>query len=197
MSDLFEEPDDATPLAPAKRDALLQTWIMDRDDLNEAEQENIVKGAARAGKRRGKPADSAFIRSASFTNSSRGIRVGILILRMEGWRRKAYDSRAGELERLPAVYDHCAPTSSTTGLTNTLSGWHNIARRSPRRFDPKNSSSWARTGFLSLSTSCKGIPFPFRKKGKCSKARHDGEALGPASEQELDRHEIVSGSVSG
>ncbi|WP_245311016.1 hypothetical protein [Bradyrhizobium valentinum] len=132
MSDLFEEPDDATPLAPAKRDALLQTWIMDRDDLNEAEQENIVKGAARAGKRRGKPADSAFIRSASFTNSSRGIRVGILILRMEGWRRKAYDGRAGELERLPAVYDHCAPTNSTTGLTNTLSGWHNIARRSPR-----------------------------------------------------------------
>ncbi|WP_409410905.1 hypothetical protein [Bradyrhizobium sp. sBnM-33] len=57
MSDLFEEPDDATPLAPGERDALWQTWITDRDDLNEAEQENIVKGAAWAGKRRGKPAD--------------------------------------------------------------------------------------------------------------------------------------------
>jgi Fic-DOC domain mobile mystery protein B len=57
VSDLFQEPDDATPLAPEERDALLQTWITDRDDLNEAEQENIVKGAAWAGRRRGKPAD--------------------------------------------------------------------------------------------------------------------------------------------
>jgi Fic-DOC domain mobile mystery protein B len=57
MTDLFQEPEDATPLAPAERDALLQTWITDRDDLNEAEQENIVKGAAWAGRRRGKPVD--------------------------------------------------------------------------------------------------------------------------------------------
>jgi Fic-DOC domain mobile mystery protein B len=57
MTDLFQEPEDATPLAPAERHALLQTWITDRDDLNEAEQENIVKGAAWAGRRRGKPAD--------------------------------------------------------------------------------------------------------------------------------------------
>jgi Fic-DOC domain mobile mystery protein B len=57
MSDLFQEPDDATPLAPEERDALLQSWITDRDDLNEAEQENIVKGAAWAGRRRGKPVD--------------------------------------------------------------------------------------------------------------------------------------------
>jgi Fic-DOC domain mobile mystery protein B len=57
VSDLFEEPEDATPLAPQERDALLQTWITDRDDLNEAEQENIVKGAAWAGRRRGKAVD--------------------------------------------------------------------------------------------------------------------------------------------
>jgi len=57
MSDLFQEPDDATPLAPEERDALLQTWITDRDDLNEAEQENIVKGAAWAARQRGKPVD--------------------------------------------------------------------------------------------------------------------------------------------
>ena len=38
--------------APEERDALLQTWITDRSDLNEAEQENIVKGAAWARRRR-------------------------------------------------------------------------------------------------------------------------------------------------
>jgi Fic-DOC domain mobile mystery protein B len=54
MTDIFQEPDDATPLTPEERDALLQTWITDRDDLNEAEQENIVKGAAWARRRRGK-----------------------------------------------------------------------------------------------------------------------------------------------
>jgi Fic-DOC domain mobile mystery protein B len=57
VTDIFQEPDDATPLAPEERDALLQTWITDRSDLNEAEQENIVKGAAWAGRRRGKTVD--------------------------------------------------------------------------------------------------------------------------------------------
>ena len=57
MIDIFQEPDDATPLAPEERDALLQTWITDRDDLNEAEQENIVKGAGWAHRRRGKAVD--------------------------------------------------------------------------------------------------------------------------------------------
>lgn len=46
MTDLFQEPNDATPLEPAERDGLLQSWITYRRDLNEAEQENIVKGAA-------------------------------------------------------------------------------------------------------------------------------------------------------
>jgi Fic-DOC domain mobile mystery protein B len=54
MIDLFQEPDDATPLDPSQRGDLLQTWITDRNDLNEAEQENIVKGAAWAHRRRGK-----------------------------------------------------------------------------------------------------------------------------------------------
>lgn len=53
MTDLFQEPDDATPLESGERDGLLQTWITDRKDLNEAEQENIVKGAAWARRRRG------------------------------------------------------------------------------------------------------------------------------------------------
>jgi Fic-DOC domain mobile mystery protein B len=53
MTDLFQEPDDATPLDPGQRDALLQTWITSRSDLNEAEQENIVKAVAWAHRRRG------------------------------------------------------------------------------------------------------------------------------------------------
>lgn len=54
MTDLFQEPDDATPLEPAEREGLRQTWIISRHDLNEAEQENIVKGAvwARRGRKR-------------------------------------------------------------------------------------------------------------------------------------------------
>lgn len=46
MTDLFHEPEDATPLQPNEREGLLQTWITHRRDLNEAEQENIVEGAA-------------------------------------------------------------------------------------------------------------------------------------------------------
>jgi Fic-DOC domain mobile mystery protein B len=53
MTDLFQEPDDATPLDRGQRDGLLQTWITNRSDLNEAEQENIVKGAAWARRYRG------------------------------------------------------------------------------------------------------------------------------------------------
>jgi Fic-DOC domain mobile mystery protein B len=52
MTDVFREPDDATPLAPGERDGLLQTWITHRRDLNEAERENILKGAAWARGRR-------------------------------------------------------------------------------------------------------------------------------------------------
>lgn len=51
MTDLFQEPEDATPLEPQEREGLLQTWITHRRDLNEAEQENIV------GVRRGHVAD--------------------------------------------------------------------------------------------------------------------------------------------
>lgn len=46
MTDLFQEPEGATPLEPHEREGLLQTWITHRRDLNEAEQENIVEGAA-------------------------------------------------------------------------------------------------------------------------------------------------------
>ena len=46
MSDLFDEPADATPLEPEEREGLLQTWITYRRDLNEAEQTNIAAGMA-------------------------------------------------------------------------------------------------------------------------------------------------------
>lgn len=52
MSDLFNEPDDATPLGPEERDGLLQTWITYRSELNEAEQTNIAAGAAWAYRQR-------------------------------------------------------------------------------------------------------------------------------------------------
>jgi Fic-DOC domain mobile mystery protein B len=54
-TDLFQEPHDATPLDPALRGDLIQTWVTTRADLNEAEEENIVKGAAWARRRRGGP----------------------------------------------------------------------------------------------------------------------------------------------
>lgn len=46
MSDLFDEPNDATPLEPEEREGLLQTWITYRRELNEAEQANVAAGAA-------------------------------------------------------------------------------------------------------------------------------------------------------
>lgn len=55
MTDLFQEPEDATPLEPREREGLLQTWITHRRDLNEAEEENIVEGAAWARGRRRLP----------------------------------------------------------------------------------------------------------------------------------------------
>ena len=57
MTDLFEEPGDATPLEPDERAALRQSWITHRRDLNEAEQENIVKGAAWARRSRSRKPD--------------------------------------------------------------------------------------------------------------------------------------------
>ena len=45
-TDLFQEPSDVTLLDPALRGDLIQTWVTTRADLNEAEEENILKGAA-------------------------------------------------------------------------------------------------------------------------------------------------------
>ena len=56
MTDLFQEPDDSTPLEPEDCEGLRQSWITSRHDLNAAEQANILKGAAWArGRRRRDP----------------------------------------------------------------------------------------------------------------------------------------------
>lgn len=52
MNDPLAEPEDATPLTPGERDGLLQSWITHRRDLNEAEEENILRGAVWARRRR-------------------------------------------------------------------------------------------------------------------------------------------------
>ncbi len=45
MSGIFDQPDDAaTPLTPDEMRDLIPTHIADRDDLNDAEQENITRG---------------------------------------------------------------------------------------------------------------------------------------------------------
>ena len=44
MNELFDEPANATPLAPDEREGLLQTWITYRRELNEAEQSNVAAG---------------------------------------------------------------------------------------------------------------------------------------------------------
>jgi Fic-DOC domain mobile mystery protein B len=55
VTDLFQEPDDATPLQPQDRQGLRQSWITSRQDLNQAEEANIAKGFAWASGRRLKP----------------------------------------------------------------------------------------------------------------------------------------------
>lgn len=52
MTDLFAQPDDATPLDAEEREGLLQTWITTRADLNEAEQANIDGAVAWTERRR-------------------------------------------------------------------------------------------------------------------------------------------------
>ena len=44
MDDLFQQPDNATPLTPEERAELIPAYIAYRAELNEAEQENIARG---------------------------------------------------------------------------------------------------------------------------------------------------------
>jgi Fic-DOC domain mobile mystery protein B len=62
MSDLFEEPDDATPLTPEERRELIPSHIAYRFELNEAEEENIARAQDWAFSRRRDPLSERFIR---------------------------------------------------------------------------------------------------------------------------------------
>ncbi|GEP58296.1 mobile mystery protein B [Reyranella soli] len=64
MTDLFQEPEDATPLEAEEREQLRQSWITNRGDLNIAEEENIIAGAAWARGRRSR--DPAGMLTADF-----------------------------------------------------------------------------------------------------------------------------------
>jgi Fic-DOC domain mobile mystery protein B len=46
MTDLFQEPDDATPITPEEQQDLIPTYVTTRAELNFVEQENIAKATA-------------------------------------------------------------------------------------------------------------------------------------------------------
>lgn len=46
MTDLFQDPEGATPLAPDDAKGLIPTWVATRADLNAVEQENIARALA-------------------------------------------------------------------------------------------------------------------------------------------------------
>ena len=52
MTDLFEQPDDATPLTVEEQRDLIPAHISNRHELNEAEQDNILRGQDWALRRR-------------------------------------------------------------------------------------------------------------------------------------------------
>jgi fido (protein-threonine AMPylation protein) len=60
LSDLFVEPDDATPLSREEREGLIPTHIALRRELNELEQANIVEANIWAFQRTRDPVDERF-----------------------------------------------------------------------------------------------------------------------------------------
>lgn len=62
MSDLFEEPDDATPLTPEEQRELIPSHIAYRSELNEAEEENIARAQDWALSRKRDPLSEKFIK---------------------------------------------------------------------------------------------------------------------------------------
>jgi Fic-DOC domain mobile mystery protein B len=62
VSDLFEDPDNATPLSPEERRALIPAHIAYRSELNEAENENIARAQDWALARRRDLLNEKFIR---------------------------------------------------------------------------------------------------------------------------------------
>jgi Fic-DOC domain mobile mystery protein B len=62
VSELFEQPDDATPLTPEEMRELRPAHIAYRSELNEAEQENIARAQDWALNRRRDPLSEKFVR---------------------------------------------------------------------------------------------------------------------------------------
>src|SRR5260370_42672124 len=62
MTDLFEEPDDATPLTEEEKRGLIPAHITYRRELNEAEQENIARAQDWALNRPRDPVSEKFIK---------------------------------------------------------------------------------------------------------------------------------------
>jgi Fic-DOC domain mobile mystery protein B len=62
MTDLFHADDDATPLTPAERDALIPTHVTLRSELNELEQQNIAEADRWAFTRKRRVLDETFLR---------------------------------------------------------------------------------------------------------------------------------------
>jgi Fic-DOC domain mobile mystery protein B len=61
FTDLFKDPDDATPLTPEERRELIPAYIAYRNELNAAEQENIARAQDWALGRRRDPLAEKFI----------------------------------------------------------------------------------------------------------------------------------------
>jgi Fic-DOC domain mobile mystery protein B len=62
MTDLFHADDDATPLTPEERDALIPTHVTLRSELNELEQQNIAEADLWAFARKRRVLDETFLR---------------------------------------------------------------------------------------------------------------------------------------
>ena len=60
VSGLHEQPDDATPLTAEEREGLIPAHVALRRELNELEQQNILKAASWALQRRRNPLDEGF-----------------------------------------------------------------------------------------------------------------------------------------
>ncbi|MEM1047491.1 MAG: mobile mystery protein B [Pseudomonadota bacterium] len=139
MTDLFDEPDDATPLSPEERVGLLQTWITFRRDLNAAEQANIAAGSARAWRaRRHDLLSEAFLKrlhkrlfgdvwawAGSFRQSERNIGISPAHIRVE--TRAAFDDILFWID-----HDTFAPDEIAVRLHHRLVAIHPFANGNGR-----------------------------------------------------------------
>ncbi|MFT4537120.1 MAG: Fic-DOC domain mobile mystery protein B [Saprospiraceae bacterium] len=63
MDDIFEEPDDATPLSEEEKQGLIPSYISTRAELNQAEQRNITQAEIWAFNTRRNPLDVRFLKN--------------------------------------------------------------------------------------------------------------------------------------